>query len=211
MRNPSPVPENDPLAEVRKAALDLLIGLRAVEERSRVEESSRQNPGSERLYDEATNPTETEDSSPLHDHSFMQKAVQRDIETSPHLKANLPIEEQEDEDDDLSFFFPNESGEQDNKDSWYKHLNDADREGWLYRADLRIDENLLEEQQLVKAWMEAVDRRIFGGQGNVNQPAWATEISRQLDESAGRGFPRGTLARVDINWLDPEVTPNALG
>ena len=211
LRNPSPVPEDDPLAEVRKAALDLLIGLRAVEERSRVEESGQQNAGSERMHVEATNSIETQDASPLHDRPSIQNAPQREIATSPRLEANLTIEEQEDEDDDLSFFFPNESEEQDSRDSWYKRLNDADREGWLYRTDLRVDDNLIEEQQLVKAWLKAVDRRIFGGQGNLNQYAWTTDIPGQVDESNGRRFPMGALAGVDVNWLDPEQTPDALG
>ena len=210
LRNPSPVPEDDPLAEVRRAALDLLIGLRAVEERSRVEESSLQNAGSGRLQDEAANQTATEYVSSPHDRPSMQETVQRESEASPHLEINLMMEDQEEDDDDLSFFFPNETGEQDSKDSWYKRLNDADREGWLYRADLRIDENLKEEQHLVEAWMKAVDQRIFGGQGNVKYPAWATEIS-QVDDSTRRSLPRGTLTRADVSWLDPEETPDTLG
>ena len=190
----TPIPEEDPLAEVRKAALEVLTCLRALEERSRIEGSnttvSRQE-GDDALVEQSDTARE------LHD------GAQR-----PQITVQM---EESEEEEDLSFFFPTESEDQTGnpKDSWYDRLNAADREGWLYRTDMAVDPDLLEERNLIKAWLRAVDSKIFGrGAGSRGSRANSRRNSNTSEQELPFVNPSESQ---DLAWLDPTIHVDPLG
>jgi hypothetical protein len=200
-----PAVDEDPLSEVRKAALEVLTGLRALEERSRVVDSTALSMQPENTLTETGPPTQSRTSQGDDEPENSRLAPRtRDFEDQPRVTVSVDESEEE---EDLSFFFPTESEDQTGvvKDSWYNRLNDADRQGWLYRTDMTIDPDLLEERRLVKTWLQAVDRRIFG---HGNGSRGSNVDPRRNSNSSDHGLE---LATEGLTWLDPERNPDPLG
>lgn len=196
------IAEEDPLAEVRKAALEVLTGLRALEERSRVEDVASTLPS--RDGQAVGGELDVESAAPAQDLAGHSRDDQQ------HPRITLQSEDNEDE-EDLSFFFPTESEDQTGvpKDSWYDRLNDADREGWLYRTDMTIGIDLLEERRLVQAWLRAVDRRIVGQGAGSRGSAFS---SRRNSSSSVQDVLTDTETEgKGLTWLDPDAQADPLG
>ncbi|KAI0248527.1 hypothetical protein BJV78DRAFT_1235181 [Lactifluus subvellereus] len=183
----------DPLARIRRAALDALTVLRELEENARV-------PLSDDAYDAGS------------DHSsqsrVMSPAELSDVPTDASFSVSvmrvggrresiLVWDEEEDE------FNVDEENERLPRERWDERL--VLGSGWLYKQDLKI-EDLEKQQQAVAQYLDTVDEVLFGGsKGGVR--GWLCEQERlarkeKLDREA-RGKGRRSSAPL------PDSDPSA--
>jgi hypothetical protein len=170
---------SDPLARIRRAALDVLTVMRELEESARV-------PLSDDAYDAGS------------DHSSQSRvaspAEMSDVPTDASFSVSvmrvggrresiLVWDEEEDE------FNVDEESERLPRERWDERL--VLGSGWLYKQDLKV-EDLQKQQQAVAQYLDTVDEVLFGGsKGGVR--GWMCEQKRvarreKLDrEARGKG------------------------
>lgn len=137
--------EQDPMTELRKMALEVLTGLKGMEERLRLEE-----PGETEVD---TNPCEV---------SNNNTCTMSDDHDPSHWADHEQNDEHDDDYDDFHFFNDQDGMPQDDKKGWYEQLEASDTRGWLYRRDLQVDPDLVQEQKLIERWLETVEQNVFG-------------------------------------------------
>ncbi|KDQ52481.1 hypothetical protein JAAARDRAFT_184027 [Jaapia argillacea MUCL 33604] len=194
-RQSSPGKGLDPLALIRRSALEVLAVLRELEESSRV-------PLSDEAYDVQS------------EHGSSSGTGSHSRGASP----SAPFDELDRDDGDTSFAFSlvKVRGREESIPVWeddsYDNMNDSTEEdgdrrehwderlvlggGWLYRQDIRLDD-LVKEQEVVRKYLDTVDDVLFGGTKD-GQRGWDRE--RAAERAKGRRASSGdTEARESID------------
>lgn len=142
---PDEVDRRDPFQEVRKRALDVLVCLRGVEERFRVHEVGESSFESETDGGPSTTAAESR-----------SRRRRRRTDSNPD-----PV-------DDLWVFSERFNQEpewtEDDKKSWYDRLAHG-QDGWVYRDDVEVGEELGEEVQVVQRYLMAAASAFSDGEG----------------------------------------------
>lgn len=192
----------DPLVELRRRALDVLVCLRGLEEKFRVEEAG--------------------------DASVEEETEERPEGLNPEdAPADPPIPAPESETENLWLFserFGDTSSSENTsaeKVTWYERLASGDGGGWVYRDDV-VPEEVHAERKVVVAYLRAVegvlggcpwrvglreDRAdegdVFGGNGRTENGS----VSRMDDAAAeGRSLPDWAVAELWEDVPDREST-----
>jgi hypothetical protein len=172
----------DPLARIRRAALQVLGVLRVVEESSRLplsddaydaqsdqgEHASASGSGSGESHSRATSPA-LSDMDPAVSISYMQVGGRH---------VSVPVWEDEED------FDMNQPAQEDKRDRWDERLVLGG--GWLYRQDVRRSD-LQKERETIARYLDAVDEVLFGGRKDGKR-GWARE--REKVEKDRRGKKR---------------------
>ncbi|KAK2459514.1 hypothetical protein APHAL10511_008456 [Amanita phalloides] len=145
---------------VRKSALEVLAALREVEERYRLplsdEAYDAMSDGGPRVTMVSPEPVDHELDARHHDHdgdlSIMYSLVQ--IQVGDRVEE-VPVWEDEESDSDL------EEKEKEKRELWDERL--VLGSGWLYVQDVKMEE-MQREREVVKGYLDVVDRVIFGAQ-----------------------------------------------
>ena len=166
----------DPLARIRRAALDVLTLLHELEECARV-------PLSDDAYDDGSDrssqgrvasPTELSDVQT--DASFSVSVMH-----VPGRRESILVWDEEEED-----FNVDEETERLPRERWDERL--VLGSGWLYRQDLKI-EDLAKQRAVIARYLDTVDEVLFGG-GKSGIRGWAYEqerAARKERETRGKG------------------------
>ncbi len=184
----------DPLARIRRAALDVLTVLREFEESARVPLSDdAYDVGSDRSsQSRVASPTELSDVPT--DASFSVSVMR----VGGRRESILVWDEEEDE------FNVDEESERVPRERWDERL--VLGSGWLYRQDFKI-EQLEKQQDAVARYLDIVDEVLFGGtKGSVR--GWASERERvdrrEKLEREARG--KGRKSTVPFPDLDSSAS-----
>jgi hypothetical protein len=162
----------DPLARIRRAALDVLTALRELEESARVPLlDDAYDAGSDRSsQSRVASPAELSDVPT--DASFSVSIMR----VGGRRESILVWDEEEDD------FNVDEESERLPRDRWDERL--VLGSGWLYKQDLKI-EDLGKQQGVVAQYLDTVDEVLFGGRkGGVR--GWASEQERVARREKGR-------------------------
>ncbi len=189
---PAPVPTNtnghshspDPLTPLRKAALDVLTGLRAIEERCRVE-------GSKVTSDDARISSTCDGS----------LVVSADTSAFPNnsgvVQIPVAVNWTAEDDRDEAFFFAERGGDVDGetRKPWEERIGSSE-EGWLYRDDVTL-ESLEKEGETLRRYLNVVETVIFPAErakGHGGRRAWNAEcIAASRRRQSGVGRSEGVL------------------
>jgi len=185
----------DPLARIRRAALDVLTVLRELEESARV-------PLSDDAYDAASDHiTHSRGASPAElsdgptDVSFSVSVMR----VGGWRESILVWDEEEDE------FNVDEESERVPRERWDERL--VLGSGWLYKQDTKIEE-LEKQQDAVAQYLDTVDEVLFGGsKGGVR--GWTAEQERVARKEKLEREARGKGRRTSAPLLDPDSTTSA--
>ncbi|KIK96971.1 hypothetical protein PAXRUDRAFT_825411 [Paxillus rubicundulus Ve08.2h10] len=200
----SPKPQGDPLSLIRKSALEVLAALRELEERSRI-------PLSDEAYDAQSDHGSSQGQIPP-SRGASPSAVSDNDPDLPHL------------DPDMSISFVHVQGRygsvpvwEDENDYDSHNLSDEEREkreywddrlvlggGWLYKQDVTL-ENLSNEQDVVRRYVDLVDDVLFGVK--TGKRGWERERERAAKKTReGQGQNRRVSAGdVDVFRFPPET------
>jgi hypothetical protein len=162
----------DPLARIRRAALDVLTVLRELEESARVPLSDdAYDAGSDRsLQSRVASPAELSDVPT--DASFSVSVMR----VGGRRESILVWDEEEDD------FNVDEESERVPRERWDERL--VLGSGWLYKQDIKIGE-LGKQQGAIAQYLDTVDEVLFGGsKGDVR--GWASEQERVARREKGR-------------------------
>jgi hypothetical protein len=167
----------DPLARIRRAALDVLTILRELEESARVPLlDDAYDAGSDRSsQSRVASPAELSDVPT--DASFSVSIMR----VGGRRESILVWDEEEDD------FNVDEESERLPRERWDERL--VLGSGWLYKQDLKIEE-LGKQQGVVAQYLDTVDEVLFGGKkGDVR--GWASERERvaRREKSRRSGVP----------------------
>ncbi len=192
----------DPLARIRRAALDVLTLLRELEESARV-------PLSDDAYDmgsdhssqgRVASPTELSDVPT--DASFSVSVMQ----VGGRRESILVWDEEEDE------FNVDEESERLPRERWDERL--VLGSGWLYKQDLKIGD--LEKQRgVVARYLDTVDEVLFGGsksevRGWVYEQERSARKEKPERESRGKGR-RSSAPPLNLDQAKPNTQTTATG
>jgi hypothetical protein len=185
----------DPLARIRRAALDLLTVLRDLEERARIPLSDdAYDAGSDRSsQSRVASPTELSDVPT--DASFSVSVMH----VGGRRESILVWDEEEDD------FNVDEESERLPRERWDERL--VLGSGWLYKQDLKI-EDLKKQQEAVAQYLDTADEVLFGGSKREVR-GWVHEQERlaRREKSETRGKGRRSSAPL----LDPDSGTPAAG
>ncbi|KAF8260485.1 hypothetical protein EI94DRAFT_1811598 [Lactarius quietus] len=180
----------DPLARIRRAALDVLTLLRELEESARV-------PLSDDAYDAGSDqssqgrvasPTELSDVQT--DASFSVSVMQ----VGGRRESILVWDEEEDE------FNVDEESERLPRERWDERL--VLGSGWLYRQDIKI-EDLGKQRGVIARYLDTVDEVLFGG-GKTGVRGWVYEQERAARRERPERETRGKGRRSSVLPVDSE-------
>jgi hypothetical protein len=186
----------DPLARIRRAALDVLTVLRELEESARVPLSDgAYDAGSDRSsHSRVASPTELSD-------------VQTDASFSVSVmrvggrRESILVWDEEEED-----FNVDEESERVPRERWDERL--VLGSGWLYRQDIKF-EQLGKQQGAVARYLDTVDEVLFGGSKGGRVRGWASERERpdrrEKSEREARG--KGRRSSAPLSDLDSTASP----
>ncbi|KAH9051603.1 hypothetical protein EDB83DRAFT_2542998 [Lactarius deliciosus] len=192
----------DPLARIRRAALDVLTLLRELEESARV-------PLSDDAYDvcsdhssqgRVASPTELSDVPT--DASFSVSVMQ-----VGGRRESILVWDEEEED-----FNVDEESERLPRERWDERL--VLGSGWLYKQDLKI-EDIEKQRGIVARYLDTVDEVLFGGNKNSVR-GWMYEQERAARkekperESRGKGR-RLSAPLLNLNQMAPNAETTAIG
>ncbi len=162
----------EPLARIRRAALDVLTVLRELEESARVPLSDdAYDAGSDRSsQSRGASPAELSDGRT--DASFSVSVMR----VGGRRESILVWDEEEDD------FNVDEESERVPRERWDERL--VLGSGWLYKQDIKIEE-LGKQQGAIAQYLDTVDEVLFGGRkGGVR--GWASEQERVARREKGR-------------------------
>lgn len=193
-KSSQPQANADPLTLIRRSALGVLTSLRELEEKSRV-------PLQDDAYDAQSD----------HGSSQGQSQSSHSRVASPSGNSvDLPNEGDVDPDASISFSYIRVQGRYDSVPVWEdENPSDSDEEklekrshwderlvlggGWLYKQDIKL-EDLVEEKDVVKGYVDVVDDILFGGIKDGKR-GWERERERvarkEKSESKGRRVSAG--------------------
>lgn len=167
----------DPLTLIRRSALEVLTCLRELEEKSRVP-----------LSDDAYDAQSDHGSLTGHSHTSHSRV------TSPSINSiDLPTDSEVDPDSSISFSYIQVQGRCESVPVWEDdNSSDSDDEklekrerwderlvlggGWLYKQDVKL-EDLEEEKNIVKTYLDLVDEVLFAGE-KEGKRGWERERER---------------------------------
>lgn len=185
----------DPLARIRRAALDVLTLLRELEESARVPLSDEAyDAGSDRSsQSRVASPTELSDVPT--DASFSVSVMR----VGGRRESILVWDEEEDE------FNVDEESERVPRERWDERL--VLGSGWLYKQDLKIGD-LRKQRSVLARYLDTVDEVLFGG-SKSGVRGWVYEQERaarkEKPERESRG--KGRRSSAPLPNLDP-TAPN---
>lgn len=162
----------DPLARIRRAALDVLTVLRELEESARVPLSDdAYDAGSDRSsQSRVASPAELSDVPT--DASFSVSVMR-----VGGRRESILVWDEEDDD-----FNVDEESERVPRERWDERL--VLGSGWLYKPDIKIEE-LGKQQSAIAQYLDTVDDVLFGGRkGDLR--GWASERERVARREKGR-------------------------
>ncbi|KAI0262095.1 hypothetical protein BC834DRAFT_1043661 [Gloeopeniophorella convolvens] len=183
----------DPLARIRRAALDVLIVLRELEESARV-------PLSDDAYDAGSD-----------DHSAHSRVASpselSDVPTEASFSVSImqvggrreSILVWDEEEDDFNV---DEESERGPRERWDERL--VLGSGWLYRQDLRIDD-LDKQQSVIGQYLDTVDDVLFGGRKD-NVRGWVREQERLMRKEKLEWESRGKVRRSSAPAPHPDAS-----
>ncbi|QRV80963.1 hypothetical protein RhiJN_08978 [Ceratobasidium sp. AG-Ba] len=180
---PFPSRPEEPLALVRRAALDVLTALRALEERARVAAGAEPSTDTRSVSSQSDTPPDKVFHSG--DEAEKESATSLSL-SSPAARAGLPrlqtasgthtetllvhgrgaVQVWSDSDDD------EEVEPEEKREIWDEKLVLGG--GWLYRRDLGMDD-VLDEVGAVKRYLDVVDAVLFSGPGRSGKRGWDKE------------------------------------
>lgn len=163
----------DPLAPLRKSAIDVLAALRGIEERSRVE-------GSSVASDETGTSGEI---------STSATPALSDSISNPSGPGE--VEQLEDEDPWEAFFFAERGGKPkaNARKPWEERITSGE-EGWLYRSDLSLERDLGAEKIVLGRYLDTVETIIFPNECSRRrhgQRAWHVKASPMPSRRSSAG------------------------
>jgi hypothetical protein len=189
----------DPLARIRRAALDVLTVLRELEECARV-------PLSDGAYDAGS------DHSP---HSRVASPTElSDVQTDASFtvsvmrvggrRESILVWDEEEED-----FNVDEESERVPRERWDERL--VLGSGWLYRQDIKFEE-LGKQQGAVARYLDTVDEVLFGGSKGGGVRGWASERERTDRREKSEREPRskGRRSSAPLSYPDSTASPTVL-
>lgn len=157
----------DPLSDVRKAALDVLAGLRAVEERTRVEVETFPASSEPASHDSETSSTMEPGSSldgdmarlSIGETSVSSSSCRYDVmEGTAPASSSDGLLELDDWEEDEGMLGQNGS---ERKESWMDKIIDGKESGWTYRSGAVVERDFAEERALVERYVVCVERSIL--------------------------------------------------
>ncbi|KAI9439284.1 hypothetical protein H4582DRAFT_1948160 [Lactarius indigo] len=187
----------DPLARIRRAALDVLTLLRELEESARV-------PLSDDAYDAGSDhssqgrvasPTELSDVPT--DASFSVSVMQ-----VGGRRESILVWDEEEED-----FNADEESERLPRERWDERL--VLGSGWLYKQDLKI-EDIEKQRGVVARYLDTVDEVLFGGSKN-DVRGWVYEQERAARKERPERESRGKGRRASAPPLNLDQVTTASG
>jgi len=192
----------DPLARIRRAALDVLTVLRELEESARIPLSDdAYDVGSDRSSpSRVLSPTELSDVPT--DASFSVSVMR----VGGRRESILVWDEEEDD------FNVDEEDERVPRERWDERL--VLGSGWLYKQDLKI-EQLGKQQDAVAQYLDTVDEVLFyGTKGGVR--GWASEMERadsreKLEREARGKVRKSSVPFPEMDSTASESTTEAVG
>jgi hypothetical protein len=162
----------NPLARIRRAALDVLTVLRELEESARVPLSDDAYDASSDRSSQSRVVSPAELSDVPTDASFSVSVMR----VGGRRESILVWDEEEDD------FNVDEESERVPRERWDERL--VLGSGWLYRQDIKIEE-LGKQQGAIAQYLDTVDEVLFGGRkGNLR--GWASEQERVARREKGR-------------------------
>ena len=176
----------DPLARIRRAALDVLTVLRELEESARVPLSDdAYDAGSDRsLQSRVASPAELSD---VPTDASSSVSVMR---VGGRRESILVWDEEEDD------FNVDEESERVPRERWDERL--VLGSGWLYRQDIKI-EQLGKQQSVIAQYLDTVDEVLFSGKkGDIR--GWTSERERVARREKGR--------RSSVPFPDRDLSPS---
>ena len=185
----------DPLARIRRAALDVLTLLRELEESARVPLSDdAYDAGSDRSSQgRVASPTEM--SEVQTDASFSVSVMQ----VGGRRESILVWDEEEDE------FNIDEESERVPRERWDERL--VLGSGWLYKQDLKI-EDLEKQRGVIARYLDTVDEVLFGGsKGEVRGWVYEQERAARKEKPERETRGKGRRSNAPPLNLDP-AAPN---
>ncbi|KAJ9092943.1 hypothetical protein QFC19_008541 [Naganishia cerealis] len=215
--------EKDSLSDLRKAALNVLACLRGVEEKFRVDDvvdSSPEGRGEDETHSRLESMSLDRQELPLI--LTAKPHISERPEDGPSTLPNKRIEESE----DLWFFSQRVGRDKDEwteeeKKGWYERLSSGEA-GWSYRDDVRIPDELPEETEVVRRYLETVVKTFFGAdalQGksqipwrsvgrNSDQGVKDDDLANETDETGepvSRTQAEAQEQAMLPTWLDSQV------
>ena len=189
----------DPLARIRRAALDVLTVLRELEESARIPLSDdAYDVGSDRSSpSRVLSPTELSDVPT--DASFSVSVMR----VGGRRESILVWDEEEDD------FNVDEEDERVPRERWDERL--VLGSGWLYKQDLKI-EQLGKQQDAVAQYLDTVDEVLFfGAKGGVR--GWTSEKERveKLEREARGKVRKSSVPFPEMDSVASESTTEAVG
>jgi hypothetical protein len=184
----------EPLARIRRAALDVLTVLRELEESARVPLSDdAYDAGSDRSsQSRVASPAELSDGPT--DASFSVSVMR----VGGRRESILVWDEEEDD------FNVDEESERVPRERWDERL--VLGSGWLYKQDIKIEE-LGKQQGAIAQYLDTVDEVLFSGRkGGVR--GWASEQERVARREKGRRSS-APLPDSDLSVSPPEALGSA--
>ncbi|OCB91513.1 hypothetical protein A7U60_g1248 [Sanghuangporus baumii] len=179
---------SDPMARIRRLALDVLTSLRILEESARL-------PLSDEAYDAQSDRVSSQESrspEPIQavlENDELQQQRQRhpqghdvsfavSVVTVPGRSEGVPVWDDEEEDD-----LKSEEGEK--RDVWDERLVLGG--GWLYRQDIRLTD-LKNERKIIEKYLDAVDESLFEGRSSDGSRGWerAARLEREREAKVRR-------------------------
>lgn len=184
----------DPLARIRRAALDVLTVLRELEESARVPLSDdAYDAGSDRSsLSRVASPAELSDvpSDVPTDASFSVSVMR----VGGRRESILVWDEEEDD------FNVDEESERLPRERWDERL--VLGSGWLYKQDLKVEE-LKKQQDAIAQYLDTVDEVLFGG-SKVGVRGWVGEQERVVRREKLEREARGKGRRSSAPFPDPD-------
>lgn len=188
--------EKDPLAEVRKAALEVLGSLRTLEEKCRIMVSNKL-PEEELL--------DTPDLA-----STLQAGTLSvgDTSSNPTEEENFTYDDEAEYYDGVNFG----ADPQEDRKSWEEKLASGE-EGWLYRSNVDLASEFPEERAGVRRYLEIVEDVLFGA-GDVyveQQNDWVWQDGDILTSEATSSSRRRSAQDHCESWMQGDWKDKDMG
>ena len=164
--------DTDPLARIRRAALDVLTVLRELEESARIPLSDDAYDASSDLSSQSRVASPAELSDVPTDASFSVSVMR----VGGRRESILVWDEEEDD------FNVDEESERLPRERWDERL--VLGSGWLYKQDLKIGD-LGKQQGVIAQYLDTVDEVLFGGRKG-DARGWVSEQERAARREKGR-------------------------
>lgn len=200
----------DPLTLIRRAALEVLTVLRALEESCRVplsddayDAQSDGGGGHSRMASPSNVSEELppEDGEPVHVHEVDPDTSITFLQVQGRYES-VPVWE-----DEEGGMFSDEETEK--REGWDERL--VLGSGWLYRQDISVD-TLVKEKAVVGAYLDVVDEVLFNGKNAVKgqERGWEREKRKVLEKAKGSKSKRRRTSAGDVEGrsLGVSVAPD---